>query len=173
MKTGEWITLREHLAHRKEGILARWTELALRDWGGGAGLQRGPDRFRNPVGGIVEDNLRALLEAWLEGASPGAMTDRLEAIIRLGAVLHPGAAQAVSFVSSFKGIIRQELQDAPPPTAGALAALEERMDALALLADDLLRKCRARIGEIRIREARRTTWVSERIAGRQPARDRS
>jgi len=161
--------MRDYLEHRKDAIVARWTELTLEEGVDDRRFAQNADRFRNAVGFVMRENLRSLLEALLDGTDADGMAGRLDAIIKLRMVQCPGAGRVVSFVPSLKGIIRQELCACPQVDQGALAVLEARIDALAQTAAGLFRRCREQIGEIKLREERRRTWVSRRIAAKYPA----
>jgi hypothetical protein len=161
--------MRECFSDHMDAIVARWADLTLEDFAKDRKIPQSLDRFRNPAGFVVRENLRLLLEVLLDGADEGGMAGRLDAIIRLRTAQGLDAGRAVSFVSSLKGIIRQELGACARMNQSFLAELEGRIDTLALTAADLFRRCREQIGEIRIREAQRRTWVSRRIAAKHPA----
>jgi hypothetical protein len=80
--------------------------------------------------------------------------------VRIRAVQALAADEAVGFVLLLRRIVREQLD--PPPPAEALAALDERIDRMALLAFDLFAQCRERLREIRAGEIARRTAVLER-----------
>jgi hypothetical protein len=62
-----------------------------------------------------------------------------------------------------KQIMRMEFSDAAARFPDEYAALELRIDQLALAAIDLFKKCRERIYEIKANESRRMNFVSQRM----------
>jgi hypothetical protein len=55
------------------------------------------------------------------------------------------------------------------PDGGSLAAVDGRIDEMALLAFDLFMKCRERMYEIKTNEAKRRIYVLERMYGMEPS----
>jgi hypothetical protein len=95
----------------------------------------------------------------------------LDGIVRIRAVQDFTAGQAVAFIFLLKRVIREELKGEVrvQPGGDGLAAVEERIDEMALLAFDLFMKCRERIYEIRVNEAKRRLglWLKRQaVAGR-------
>lgn len=89
--------------------------------------------------------------------------------MQLRAVQDLTAAQAVGFIPPLKGIVRRAT------TAGigdqrsgmTLSQLDARVDRLMLLASGMYEKCRARMAGIRVNQAKRRTWLLDRVHRRQ------
>jgi hypothetical protein len=120
------------------------------------------DRFRNPVGHAVREALPVLLEELLGGMNEERISPMLDQIVRMRAVQDFTASQAVGFVFSLKDAVRQE------DPAGLTPQLERRIDQMALLAFDLFVACRDRMNEIKLSEARRSTYLLDRVRASQP-----
>jgi hypothetical protein len=160
--------LLEFLARKQDAIGRLWLERTLQGYAKSTCrfFVEEQDRFRNPVGYTLKENLPVLFAALLLGRASGESERALDAIIRVRAVEDFSASQAVSFIFILEDIVQQELRGERrvDPDGSALAAFETRIDALALLAFDLFVRCREQICEIRANDVRRRTYVSRRLA---------
>lgn len=149
---------REALERKRSAILKEWIARTLQSYADQTSrfLLDEKDPFRNPVGHALKEGLPVLFDELVGGMDAARITPALDSIVRIRAVQDFTASQAVAFVFLLKRIVHEEL-------AGEnLAALEERIDELALLAFDLFMKCREKIYEIKANEARRRVFVMER-----------
>lgn len=149
---------RTALEEKGSAILKQWIARTLQSYADQTSrfLLDEKDPFRNPVGHALKEGLPVLFEELAGGMDAARITPALDSIVRIRAVQDFTASQAVAFVFLLKKIVHEEL-------AGEnLAALEERIDELALLAFDLFMKCREKIYEIKANEARRRVFVMER-----------
>ncbi len=168
--------LLEILRAKRGAILVEWLARTLQSYPEHTGrfLSQERDIFRNPVGSTFKAALPVLFDAILEGMDTDQITPPLESLVRIRAVQDFTPGQAVGFVLHLRAIIREAL-GAPDslgyPEPAALASLDSRIDALALLAFDLFMKCRERIYEIRTNEARRRIFVLERRHRLDPLAD--
>lgn len=139
----------------EEVILEKWFARTVEAYPGETVrfLAAEKDRFRNPVGSILRENLAVLLREVLGGMEPSRMEPALEAIIRVRAVQELTAIQAVGFVFTLRSL----LAEAMPGRDGFLVG--ERVDHLALMAFDEYVRCRERLSEIRLNESRRALSV--------------
>ncbi len=148
--------LENFLQEKKPGILKKWFHLLLepypleakRFWA------TTKDPFKNPVGSTFSKGLDDLFDALLRGESPERMAQLLDPLIRIRAVQGFSPSQAISFVSSIKGIIREELKkEALGHTLfEELGDFDTKVDHLALRAFDLFTECRRQIQELQRRE---------------------
>ncbi len=152
----------EILRRRREAVVENWLQRTIETYPEQISrfLQREKDPFRNPVGQALKEGLPALFDELAGGMDAERMTPPLHAIVRIRAVQDFTASEAVSFVLLLKPIVRREAAG----SAGAedLAAVEERIDRMVLLAFDLFVKCREKIYEIKADEARRRVYLLER-----------
>jgi hypothetical protein len=115
------------------------------------------DRFRNPVGHVLREALPALVDELLGEMDVARLTSVLEQIVRMRAVQEFTPSQALGFIFALKDVLRHE------DPAELTRTIEQRIDQMALLAFDLFVKCREKMDEIRAAEARRGTYVLDRI----------
>ena len=155
------------LSLHRDAILEAWLQGTIADHAGSAGrfyLQE-PDRLRNPVGHAFRENLPVLFDGLAGEKSAGDLEAALDAVIRVRAVQDLWPSQAVSFLFALKDIVRRHAESVRPgPADGELAGFDRRVDRLALQAFDLFLQCRERIREAIAHEARRSTYVRERMA---------
>jgi RsbT co-antagonist protein rsbRD N-terminal domain len=107
------------------------------------------DPFRNPIGAALREGIPRLAEELGGGMNGEAVAQALEGIVRIRAVQDFSARQAVEFLFLAKQALRETLP------GGAQAALESRVDEMALIAFDLYVRCREQIFEARLGESRR------------------
>jgi hypothetical protein len=123
-------------------------------------LAKEPDPFRNPVGQALKEALPGVFDELLGAMDGGRLGALLDGIVRIRAVQDFTPSQAVAFVFLLKQVIREELGGA------GLAAVEGRIDEMALLAFDLFVRCREQMHAIKADEARRRTSLLERMRER-------
>jgi hypothetical protein len=148
------------LANQKQALLEKWLERTLETYPRQTlgFLHDEKDRFRNPVGHTLREGLATLLDEVTGEMDAAKIRPAMESIVRLRAVQDFTPSQAVGFVYLLREILEGEVE------GGGVSALQKRIDELALLAFDLFMKCREEIFEIKAREARRQTFVAERMA---------
>lgn len=152
------MTLEKRLSEKRTPIIKRWLDLTLETYPEDARrfLKKRKDRFANPVGATLSDEIEKLYDAFIQGAEAETLTPILESIIRIRAVQDFTPSRAVAFVFLLKGIARAELN---PEMQEGLSSqqwsdFESRIDALALLAFDVYGKCREDLFHIRTNEVR-------------------
>lgn len=160
------------LSEHKESILARWLESVLNTYSDSAGsfLSKEADPFRNPVGHTLREGLSSVFDLLVGAEDVVAMKSVLDGIVRMRAVQDISAGRALAFVFALKRIIRSELSDVILRFSDELAALEVRIDEVALLAFDLFMKCREQIYEIKANERKRMAFLLERTHLKNTAR---
>jgi len=165
----EGLPLSAALENRRKAIIQRWIERMLQTYPEPATefLSQERDAFRNPIGHTLKDGLSALFDGLIRAADVASLTPSLEAIVRIRAVQDFTAGEAVSFPFLLKQIIRTEFAAEAARYSDELAAVEERIDAMALLAFDLYMKCRERIFEAKANETRRSIFMFERARQKQ------
>jgi hypothetical protein len=124
-------------------------------------LRSAKDRFANPVGHTLVENIGIIAESLWHEADAKSMREPLEKILKIRSVQDFSASDAVGFVFALKAALRDSLTteelDAFAPAA--LDAFDRRVDALALQAFDVYMHCRERIYEIRANEIRNRTHL--------------
>ena len=148
------MNLQTLLIEKKKVIVRKWTDGVLDTYGSPEFFKKQKDRFANPIGATISDGLQNLFDILVtEGELDGA-SKPLENIIKIRAVQEFAPSQAVFFVYLLKTIIREELakEKAKEQFQESLAALETRIDTVALMAFDFYMHCRERLHQIRINE---------------------
>ena len=160
----ESMPLSSALARHRGAVVKKWFERLLQTYPESAtsflGLEQDP--FRNPVGHTLHAGLSALLDGLIEHREVASLTPVLDGIVRIRAVQDFTAGQAVAFPFLLKQIVRAEFAADLQRHSDELAALEARIDELALLAFDLFMKCREQVYAIKLNETRRHAFVVER-----------
>lgn len=154
--------LKELLYKKKEDILKNWFDLIIETYPPETALflKNKKDRFSNPVGSIIFDGAKNILEEILQGRNPEKIPVFLDNIIRVRAVQDFLPSQAISFIFSLKEVIRNELlkEILNDGIAEELLEFESQIDNLANLSFDIFMKCREKIYEIKAMELNNQTY---------------
>ncbi len=147
------------LSENRIGLVSKWLDQALLQY---PAVSR-RDQFQNPVGHRLSEGLSILFDSLILSDNANDAQQALESIISIGAVQDFSAAQAVAFVFALKPIIRTQFAAEIASRPDEFFVIDNRIDAMALLAFDLFVKCRVRIDELKIKENRRMNFLSERM----------
>ncbi|MBW2521149.1 MAG: RsbRD N-terminal domain-containing protein [Deltaproteobacteria bacterium] len=142
------------LASKKKAIAGKWIEAVLDTYGSPGFFKKQKDRFANPIGATISEGLQELYDVLVENRELAEAAAPLESIIKMRAVQDFTPSKAVSFVFLLKHIVHQEMAgeaDGERVRKG-LAALDARLDRVALMAFDLYMECRERLHRIRVNE---------------------
>lgn len=152
------MTLEKQLSEKRSHIIKRWLALTLETYPKDAQrfLKKRKDRFANPVGTTLADEIEKLYDAFIHGEGVDTVSPILENIVKIRAIQDFTPSQAVVFVFLLKEVIRSELEQEVGESLAAKEwfALESRIDALALLAFDVYGKCREDLFQIRTNEVK-------------------
>jgi len=156
------------LRKNKDAVVRRWLDDALATYPdrSAVAFTRQKDPFANPVGHSLRVGTRGIFEALLDGTDDEKIRRCLHEIIRIRAVQELSASVAVGFVFQLKEAIRTELPKAAgdPRFSAELAALEARIDRIALTAFDVFVQCREQLCELRVNEVKRSVgWIADKI----------
>ncbi len=155
------MTFRELLVEKEAALCGRWLDAVLGEYGQitASRWRRERDPFANPVGHALTTGLPALFQAVAGEGEPaaGAVT-ALENIIRIRSVQDMAPSRAVGFVFKLRDAIRDELASelAGGAHAADLAAVEGRIEGLALLAFDVYMRFREQVFRLRQEELKRS-----------------
>jgi hypothetical protein len=156
------MNLGRFLAEKKPDIIKGWFKVIIETYPAdtAAFLKKQQNRFANPVGSTISHGIEKIFDEVLSDADFEKVSPFLDNIIRIRAVQDFTPSKAVSFVFSLKGVIRQELEEneVADISTEELQALDDKIDALALLAFDIFMRCREKIYEIRSNELRNMTF---------------
>ena len=155
------MVLERFLSEKRAAILERWLQLILDSYSAQTSgfLKQESDRFVNPIGYTISQEIEALYEELLHGMNSDKLAASLDNIIRIRSVQDFHPSQAIAFTLLLKRAIREELAG----EIGEKQVFEEllnfgsRIDKLVLLALDIYMKCREKVYEIRVNEVKAET----------------
>jgi hypothetical protein len=163
----------EQLEVKSTSILGKWFQLILDTYPADTAnfLQHERDRFINPVGCIISQEIKAIYDELLHGMNLEKLTTSLNEIIRIRSVQDFSPSQAVGAIFLLKQAVREELagEIAGKRFCAELLDFESRIDRLALLAFDIYMKCREKVYEIRVNEVVAQREMALRILARTNA----
>jgi hypothetical protein len=155
------MTFPELLAERQAAVCGRWLDSILAEYGEKTASlwRRERDPFANPIGHALATGLPELFRAVAgEGDPTAGAAAALEAIVRIRSVQDLAPSRAVGFVYMLRDAIRDEL--AAELTDGAhaadRAAVEGRIERLALRAFDTYVRLREQVFRLRQEELKRS-----------------
>lgn len=155
--------LKELLYKKREDILKKWFDLIIETYPPETALflRNKKDRFSNPVGSIIFDGAKNILDEIIKGVNPESVPVFLDNIIRVRAVQDFLPSQAISFIFILKNVIRKEFSKEIRSNglAEELLELESQIDNLANLSFDIFMKCREKIYEIKAMELNNQTYT--------------
>ena len=138
--------------------MERWFQLILETYPADTSrfLKQEKDRFINPVGYTISQEIEALYDELLQEMNSDKLAACLDNIIRIRAVQDFSPSQTVAFIFLLKKAIREELTSEIKENRvfEELLEFEARIDKLVLLAFDIYMKCREKVFEIRVNEAK-------------------
>ena len=160
--------IKDLLGENRSAIVQKWFERIVKAYPANSQkfFKEQKDRFSNPVGTTTLRGIEGLFEELLRDMDTGRVKEYLDPMVRIQAVQGFSPSEALSFLPSLKGIIREELKGGiqGAGVAEELSEIETRVDRLTLLAFDLYMKCREKIYAIRLEELRnRSVEGRERI----------
>lgn len=154
--------MKDFLTARRTPIVEEWFARTLESYPPQTAhfLKGVVDRFRNPAGHSLRENLAALFDAVLLSDDWPEATRALRDLVQLRAVQDFTPDEAVAFIALLKPIIRDAAAQVPDARFAnpTLDVVNDRIDRLTQLGHALHQQCRARIEEIRTNDARRRTW---------------
>ena len=174
--------LTKRLEQKKAPIVRRWLDLIFKTYPADAQrfLRKQKDRFANPVGTTISNEIENLYDELIEGLKPERVSPLLDRIIRIRAIQDFSPSQALAFVFLLKKAIKDEIQEEilEDRLSEDLSTIESRIDDLALLAFDIYMNCREKLYDIKANETKnqvsrllqRAGMISE-IPERKPGLD--
>ena len=161
------MVLKHLLSQNRIAILERWLCLTIETYPADASrfLKQENDRFINPVGYTMSQEMEALYEELLQEMNPDKLGASLDSIIRIRSVQDFAPSQAVAFIFLLKEAIREELASEIRENRifKELLQFESRVDKLALLALDIYMKCREKVYELRVNEIKAERELALRL----------
>ena len=163
--TPKGLPLSASLANQRDNLVKKWFEGIVQTYPDTTTrfLAQEKDPFRNPIGHTLKENLSALFDGLIQPKELASLTSELNDIVRMRAVADITAGQAVSFPFLLKKVLREECTADVSRFPDEYANLEARIDEMALLAFDLYMKSREQLFEIKYNEAKRSTFMLEKV----------
>lgn len=169
--------LANRLQHDKPAILERWFQLVFDSYPAdtSAFLKREKDRFRNPVGSTIVQDLGKLFDEILQGFDAEKIAPLIEYFIKIRSVQDFTPSQAVTFVIHLKRAVRDHLADdiREGRICEELLRFESRLDDLALLAFEHYTNCREKIYELRTRQIKAGSFKLMERMNRSPGKEKN
>lgn len=150
--------LEDLLKEKRSTIIKQWLGLVIDSYPPDAQrfFRKEKDRFANPVGSTIAQEIERLYDAFAGGGGSAAVEASLESIIRIRAVQGFKPSETIGFVFGLKRILRQFIEgaDSGNGMTGEIRDMEERVDDLGLTAFDIYSRCRQKIYDLRVNEVR-------------------
>ncbi len=164
------MVLKNILLQKRAAILERWLRLIMETYPAETSrfLKQEKDRFINPVRHTISQEIESLYEELTHGMNGDILAGCLDNIIRIRAVQDFPPSQALAFVFLLKKAIREELAGelGGSQTVNELMEFDSRIDRLALLALDIYMKCREKVYELRVNEAKAQREMALKLLSR-------
>jgi hypothetical protein len=152
------MSLEHLLVDKRSAIVRRWCDLVFSSYPIDTQrfLEKEKNRFSNPVGRIIAENLEVLYDELTCKGDMDNIARCLDQIIRIRAVQDFTPSEAVNFLFSLKKLIKDELknQEAASDFFKGMEWIEDRIDTAALLAFDIYSQCQQKICELKVNESR-------------------
>lgn len=149
------------LIEKKEKILEKWFDASIENYHKDTAkfLKQQKDPFANPVGSITYNSLDKIFDAMISDEEDNDIIKHLDNIIRVRAVQGFTPSDALSFIFSLKGIIKEEISEEIKkyPLVEDLGKFYDRIDSLILSAFDIYMGCREKIYDLKANELRNMT----------------
>jgi len=157
------------LEKHKRTIVNKWFDLVARTYPPDTAqfLKRQKDPFANPVGRTTFKGLEGMYDQLMGKMDDEAIVPFLDPIIRIRAVQSFTPSKAAGFVFSLKSIVRETVggQLREKEELKELAALDERIDRIGLLAFDIYMRCREQVYRLKANEIRNRVFSAFHRAG--------
>jgi hypothetical protein len=163
-------SVREHLEMRSDSVLKKWSQLILETYAADVTrfLQDEGDRFVNPVGHTISQEVKTIYDEFLHGMDTARLTGSLREMMKIRAVQDFSPSEAAGAIFLLKRAMREELADeiAANRCVTELLDLESRVDRMVLLAFDIYMECKESICDIRVNEIASQRDMALRILAR-------
>ncbi|OGO01126.1 MAG: hypothetical protein A2Y59_02105 [Chloroflexi bacterium RBG_13_52_14] len=161
------MALKKLLTQNKNSILQRWFNLIADTYPSEvSGFLRESDRFTNPVGYTISQEINSLYEEVLQGrVDSDKASASLDSILRIRAIQDFSPQEAISFVFLLKKAMTDELgsEIEKKQSFGEWLNFEPRIDKLAAVAFDKYMQCREKIYELQVNEVKADREIAFRL----------
>lgn len=147
------------LERNREAIVGKWFEFIIKTYPRETSqfLAKQKDRFRNPVGHAISENIGPIFDEVVSGMDKDVLRDALDGIIRIRSVQDFTPSEALAFIFELKNVIRTVLsvRDSDAEHLEQMAEIDSRIDRVAMIAFDKYTQCREQLHEIKTNEIRK------------------
>jgi hypothetical protein len=171
------MSLLKQLSKKKKTILNKWFDKVVDTYPIDTAqfLKRQNDPFANPVGQATRDSLEGLFDLVIGDFDPKRAEQCVDPVIRIRSIQDFTPSRAVGFIFDLKAIIRDHTPlQKDQSAAGIHADIDDRIDAVALVAFDTYMRCREKIYDLKANEMKARTYSAFARAGlvKEPETDR-
>ena len=164
------MVLKRLLLQKKAAVVERWCQLILETYPADTArfLGQDADRFANPVGYTMHHEIDVLYDGIVQEVELDKLSGSVDNMVRVRSVQDLTPSQALSFVFLLKRAIRDELRSEirEHQLLEQLQEYDSRIDELALLAIDLYLKCREKVYDLRVNQAKAEREMALRLLER-------
>ena len=155
--------LEDLLTKKKSAILSKWLQIVLDSYplDSSRFMQQEKNRFANPVGYTISQELEKIYEELLHGVRyEEKVSPFLDRIMKVRAVQDFTPSGALAFIFLLKKVIREELgkEIKKNQLHEELFQFESRIDRLGMAAFDIFVQCKEKIFEIRVNDVKNRTY---------------
>ena len=150
--------LSEALKSKRSSVIKNWTNQILESYASETSsfLLKDKDRFSNPVGFTITQNVEKIVDEIISGRDLASIKILLIDILKIRAVQDFTAKDAVGFIYLLKGVLRMEFEGelSDEKTLNEFLDLLDFIDSIALAGFEVYVELKERIHRIRINELR-------------------
>jgi len=161
--------LKTLLEKNRSAILKKWFDATVSTYPPETSqfLKSQNDRFANPVGITVSEELNSLFDELITEPDENRMRGYLDPMIRIRAIQAFTPSQATSFILSLKNIIRETLKKQLEKSGleKELLQLDTEIDRLLLLAFNIYMECREKVYTLKANEEKNKVFKAFKRAG--------
>ena len=160
---GSGTSLGSLIAENRDAIAAKLHEHLVTAYPAesSAFLKKQKDQFANPLGYALREMVQNMLDCLCSGADDEALYRAVYPVIQIKAVQSFKPSESISFVFSFRDIIRGQLSGA---SDDVMAELQEVMDRIARISFDVYVSFRDKVHEIKEGELKQNLYMLLRKA---------
>lgn len=162
------MSLLKQLSQKKKTIIKKWFDKVVDSYPIDTAqfFKSQNDPFANPVGQTTLHSLEGMFDLIVEDFDPDRAKEHVDPVIRIRSIQDFTPSRAVRFIYDLKHIIRDQVPlQSDAETMNAYAGVDQRIDAMALVAFDIYVQCREKIYDLKANEMRARTYSAFARAG--------
>jgi hypothetical protein len=162
------MSLFKQLSQKKKTIIKKWFDKVVDSYPVDTAqfLKSQNDSFANPVGQTTLRSLEGMFDLIVGDFDSNTAKEHVDPVIRIRSIQDFTPSRAVRFIYDLKKIIREQVPlHSDAETMRACADMDQRIDAMALVAFDIYMQCREKIYDLKANEMRARTYSAFKRAG--------